>query len=141
MKLFASVTHPLSFPVLFYIFRMAFPVLFEVSRGLFKPLFDPRIIIAMAIKVSFSPFPVVICLQGRFTGSFSTGLLALTDFWVRGELGLSVRTFFHPGPPLNERNETNQTNQRTKMNKEESKGKNHILFSLIGIIGIIRRKV
>jgi len=48
---------------------------------------------------------------------------------VRGELGLAVGTFFHPGPPLNERNETNQTNQRTKMNKEESKGKNHILSS------------
>jgi hypothetical protein len=48
---------------------------------------------------------------------------------VRDELGLAVGTFFHPGPPLNERNETNQTKQRTKMNKEESKGKNHIVFS------------
>jgi len=27
------------------------------------------------------------------------------------------------------------------MNKEESKGKNHILFSLIRIIGIIRKEV
>jgi hypothetical protein len=109
---------------------MAFPVLFEVSRFLFKPLFDPRIIIAMAVRVSFPPFPVVICLQGRFTGRLSADFLALTDFWVRGELGLAVETLFHPGPPLNERNETNQTNQKTKMNKEESKGKNHRFFLL-----------
>jgi len=60
---------------------------------------------------------------------------------VRGEFGLAVGTFFHPGPPLNKRNETNQTNQRTKMNKEESKGKNHILFSLIRSRGIIRRDI
>ena len=104
---------------------MTFPVVFEVSRILFKPVFGPRIIIAIVVRVSFSPFPVVIFLQGGFTGRLSTDLLALTDFWVRGELGLAVGTLFHPGPPLNERNETNQTNQRTKMNKEESKGKNH----------------
>ena len=54
--------------------------------------------------------------------------MALTDFWVRDELGLAVGASFHPGPPLNERNETNQANQRTKMNKEESKGKNHIVL-------------
>jgi hypothetical protein len=104
---------------------MAFPVVFEVSRFPLKPLLDPRIIIAMAVRVSLPPLPVVIRFQGGFTGRLSTDLLALTNFWVRGEFGLAVGTFFHPGPPLNERNETNQTNQRTKMNKEESKGKNH----------------
>ncbi len=141
MKLFSSVTHPLSIPVLFHIFRMASTVAFKVSRILLKPIFETRIALAIIVRVSLPPLPVVICLQGGFTGRFSTGLLAVADFWVRDELGLAVGTFFHPGPPLNERNETNQTNQRTKMNKEESKGKNHILFSLIRIIGIIRKEV
>ncbi len=75
--------------------------------------------------VSLPPPPVIVLFQGFFARRFSTDLLALTDFWVRGELGLAVRTFFHPGPPLNERNETKQANQTAKMNKEESKGKNH----------------
>ena len=69
--------------------------------------------------------PVIVLFQGFFVRRFSAGDLALTNFRVRGELGLAVDAFFHPGPPLKKRNHTNQTNQRTKMNKEESKGKNH----------------
>lgn len=80
--------------------------------------------------VSLPPPPVIVLFQGFFARRFSTGLLALANFYVRGELALAVGTLFHPGPPLNKRKETNQTNQSTKMNKEESKGKNHILFSL-----------
>ena len=74
--------------------------------------------------------PVIVLFQGFFARRFSASYLALVYFWVRGELGFAVGVFFHPGPPLKKRNHTNQTNQRTKMNKEESKGKNHILFSL-----------
>ena len=75
--------------------------------------------------VSLPPPPVVVLFQGFFARRFSTGLLALANFYVRGELRLAVGTLFHLGPPLQKRNYTTQTNQKTKMNKEESKGKNH----------------
>jgi len=75
-----------------------------------------------------------------FTDRFSTGLLALANFHVRGEVGLAIGTFFHLGPPLQKRNDTNQTNQKTKMNKEESKGKNQ-RFSFSPMIGIIRKDI
>jgi len=82
-----------------------------------------------------------VLFQGFFARRFSAGYLAVAYFWVRDELGFAVEAFIHPGPPLKKRNHTNQTNQKTKMNKEESKGKNHILFSLIRMIGIIRKEV
>jgi hypothetical protein len=109
---------------------MAFPVLFEVSRVLSKPIFEPGIVIAIVARVSLPPSPVVIRLQGGFTGRFSTDLLALADFRVRDKLGLAVGTLFHPGPPLKKRIYTNQTNQKTKMNEDKLKGKNHRIFFL-----------
>jgi hypothetical protein len=60
MKLLSSVTHPLSFTVLFHIFRMASTVAFKVSRILLKPIFEPRIALAIVVRVSLTPLPVVV---------------------------------------------------------------------------------
>jgi len=101
-----------------------------MSHILVKPLSEPRIVTAIVARISLSPTPVVLRLQGIFTRRFSTGLLALANFWVRGERGLAIGAFFHPGPPLQKRNYSTQINQKTKMNEDESKGKNQGFLSL-----------
>jgi hypothetical protein len=108
---------------------MIFPVMFKVSRILVKPFSEPRIVIAIVAGISLSPTPVVLRLQGPFTRRFSTDFLAVANFWVRGERGLAIGAFFHPGPPLQKRNYSTQINQKTKMNKDESKGKNQTFLS------------
>jgi hypothetical protein len=109
---------------------MIFPVMFEVFRILVKPFPEPRIVIAMVARISLSPAPVILRLQGFFTGRFSTDFLAVANSWVRGERDLAIGAFFHPGPPLQKRNYSSQINQKTKMNEDESKGKNQRSLSL-----------
>ena len=97
---------------------------------LIEPPSDPGVVMAVIVRIGFSPAGIVFCFQRFLTRWISTGFLPLADSWIgaKGVLTIWTRLPFHLSFLL-DWNDSNDTIQRKKKIKRNEKEKD-LYFSL-----------